>query len=99
MKERRLSGATHSFRLTLEAARIVDGITHPRRMGGKSRKVSDAIEWYFSPRGEHPSFDDLLRNIEGLQLVIKKQGIDIEALKNRKNDANTPPWWHRFWRV
>ena len=60
-------------------------------MGGKSRKVSDAVEWYFSPRGDHPSYEDLLQNIAGLQLVIKQQAIDIEALKNRKNDANTPP--------
>lgn len=48
MKERRGSGATHSFRLTPRASRIVDRINHPRRSGGKSKKVSDAIEWFYS---------------------------------------------------
>lgn len=96
MKDRRNSGATHSFRLTPLAAQLVDAIRHPRRMGGKSRKVSDAIEWYFSPRGDHASYEELLQNIAGLQTVIKQQAIDIEALKNRKNDAPTPPWWRRF---
>jgi len=68
-------------------------------MGGKSRKVSDAIEWYFSPRGEHPSYDDLLRSIETLQKHIIQQNIDIEALKNHRSGANTPPWWHRFIKI
>ena len=48
MKERRAAGATHSFRLTMRASRIVDAINHPRTQGGKSKKVSDAIEWFFS---------------------------------------------------
>ena len=96
MKERRAVGATHSFRLTPAACEIVQGIKHPRRMGGKSRKVSDAIEWYFSPRGEHPSYDDLLKSIQNMQLFINQQSLDIDALKNHKNEVKTPPWWHRF---
>lgn len=48
MKERRAAGATHSFRLTQKAALIVDGIVYPRRHGGKSRRVSQAIEWFWS---------------------------------------------------
>lgn len=48
MKERRKAGATHSFRLTMAAAKIVDNITYPRRLGGKSRKVSEAIELWAS---------------------------------------------------
>ena len=99
MKERRKAGATHSFRLTPQAAKLVDEIYHPRRMGGKSRKISDAIEWYFAPRGDHPSYDDLLRSIGTMQNHIIQQNIEIEALKNRKNDANTPPWWRRFFRI
>ena len=47
MKERRKAGATHSFRLSRKAAKIVDEITYPRRLGGKSRKVSEAIELWF----------------------------------------------------
>lgn len=80
MKERRKSGATHSFRLTHQAAVIVDDIQHPRRLGGKSRKVSEAIEWYFSPvdvkeggrlaRSMAPSPDELVQNIAGLQRHI-----------------------------
>lgn len=66
MKERRHAGATHSFRLTMKAAEIVDNINHPRRLGGKSRKISDAIEWYFSPRGTQPSYEELLQNISKL---------------------------------
>jgi hypothetical protein len=48
MKERRTSGATHSFRLSIAAATIVDEINYPRSLGGKSKKVSDAIIWFFS---------------------------------------------------
>ena len=81
MKERRSTGATHSFRLTPRASELVEGIKYPRRMGGKSRKVSDAIEWYFDKRGEDPSYDDLLRNIAVLQTVITEQGTELEELR------------------
>ena len=81
MKERRITGATHSFRLTPAASKIVQGITPPRRMGGKSRKVSDAIEWYFAKKGDEPSYDDLLRNIAVLQTVITDQGPELEKLR------------------
>lgn len=81
MKERRSTGATHSFRLTPRAAALVEGIKYPRRMGGKSRKVSDAIEWYFDKRGEDPSYEDLLRNIAALQTVITDQGTELEELR------------------
>ena len=62
MKERRASGATHSFRLSLLAAEIVDDIQHPRRLGGKSAKVSEAIEWYFSRADDRESIEDLKRS-------------------------------------
>jgi hypothetical protein len=91
MKERRKAGATHSFRLTMEAARLVDQMTHPRRLGGKSRKVSDAIVAYYgTPFGGAgmPSYDELLQNIAALQLVIAKKG---------ESEAPVPAWWHRFW--
>jgi hypothetical protein len=97
MKERRASGATHSFRLNQRASLIVDDITHPRRHGGKSAKVSEAIEWYFSPiidRDEngkfvrdHPSPSDLLANIAGLQSVI-------ESLS--KSTPRPPTWRDRL---
>lgn len=48
MKERRGAGATHSFRLTPKAASIVDEIIYPRRLGGKSKRVSQAIEWFWT---------------------------------------------------
>ena len=91
MKERRKAGATHSFRLTMEAARLVDNMTHPRRLGGKSRKVSDAIVAYYgTPFGGAgmPSYDELLQNIAALQDVIAKNGQDV---------APPPAWWRRFW--
>ena len=90
MKERRHSGATHSFRLTPQASALVDAIRHPRRMGGKSRKVSDAIEWYFAPRGEEPSYDDLLRNIAGLQAKLRL------AHEEMQKEPSTSRGWRRF---
>lgn len=99
MKERRTAGATHSFRLTRRAADIVDSINHPRRLGGKSRKVSDAIEAYFGPMMrdgvETPPYDELLQNIAALQEVIRRNYIDIEALKNRPSNRGV---WSRFLR-
>lgn len=99
MKERKKSGATHSFRLTRAAADIVDDIQHPRRLGGKSRKVSEAIEWYFSPvdikeEGKYrssmaPSPDELVQNIAGLQSVIASLS---------KSDLPPPTWRGRLMR-
>lgn len=91
MKERRSSGATHSFRLSMQAAGIVDGINHPRRLGGKSRKVSEAIEWYYSPRGHQPSYADLRENIEALQQVIT--GLHASS---RAESGRRPPTWRRL---
>lgn len=91
MKERRKAGATHSFRLTRDAADLVDNMTHPRRLGGKSRKVSDAIVAYYgTPFGGAgmPSYDELLQNIAALQVLLDK---------NRQSEAPPPPWWRRFW--
>lgn len=100
MKERRKVGATHSFRLSPLASALVDSINHPRRLGGKSAKVSEAIEAYFGKRlikdHHQPSYDELIQNIAGLQLVIRGLHIDIEALKNRQYGAQTPTWWQRF---
>ena len=79
MKERRKAGATHSFRLTMAAAKIVDNIRHPRRLGGKSRKVSDAIEYYFSsPR---ITMNEALEDIDHLEAKIAEL-----RLKNGEND-------------
>jgi len=91
MKERRKAGATHSFRLTREAADLVDQMNHPRRLGGKSRKVSDAIVAYYgTPFGGAgmPSYDELLQNIAALQVLIAKNG---------ESEAQVPAWWRRFW--
>lgn len=48
MKPRRQSGATHSFRLTRGAADIVDRLSYPRKLGGKSKLISEAITFYFA---------------------------------------------------
>lgn len=91
MKERRKAGATHSFRLTRAAAELVDNMNHPRRLGGKSRKVSDAIVAYYgTPFGGAgmPSYDELLQNIAALQNVITEK---------EKDDPKPPAWWLRFW--
>jgi len=79
MKERRKAGATHSFRLTRDAADLVDNINHPRRLGGKSRKVSEAIVAYFgkTQHGGMPSYEELVQNVAALQNII---------LKNSEND-------------
>jgi len=96
MKERRNAGATHSFRLTMKAARIVDDINHPRRLGGKSRKISDAIEWYFTPRKSQPSYEDLLANIEGLQNVISS---GCPECNNAESGSNRWGWRQLFRRL
>ena len=87
MKERRKAGATHSFRLTMAAAEIVDNINHPRRLGGKSRKVSEAIEWYFSKDGE--SLEDLKAS---RQWWMQR----YEDIKNTQSEPSPPAWWRRF---
>jgi len=99
MKERRKSGATHSFRLTRKASEIVDNINHPRGQGGKSRKISLAIEWYFSPRGDMPSYDELLISIENLQRIITVIGTeqDLRA-KNVESERLPPTWRDRIFR-
>jgi hypothetical protein len=48
LKERRKAGATHSFRLTQEACNLLEDVDYPRRLGGMSKLVSDAIVWYWS---------------------------------------------------
>jgi len=59
VKARREAGATHSFRLTREACLIVDRLSHPRGLGGKSRLVSDAITWYFQYEDERGTWQEL----------------------------------------
>ena len=60
-------------------------------MGGKSRKVSNAIEWYFDQRGEEPSYDDLLRNIAVLQTVITEQGTQLEKFRQSGKNGQISP--------
>lgn len=103
MKERRLSGATHSFRLTRDAADIVDRINHPRKYGGKSRKVSEAIEWYFTQTDDQESIEDLMRSRRFWVSRYDALVVDVEALteqlaKKLEREAPPPPWWHRFFR-
>ena len=50
-RERRISGATHSFRLTPKAANLIQDLPDGRSgkdIKSKSDHVSDAISWWFS---------------------------------------------------
>ena len=100
MKERRAVGATHSFRLSPKASQIVDEMIHPRRLGGKSAKVSAAIEAYYGKildrNHDQPSYAQLLQNIQALQHVIKGLHIDIEALKARNGSGEVKNELHQF---
>ena len=42
--------ATHSFSLTPKASKLVRFHKYPRYLGGASKMVSDAIEFYYTPR-------------------------------------------------
>ena len=91
MKERRKAGATHSFRLTQRASEIVDNLNHPRNLGGKSRLISDAIQFYFDT-SKGLSYEELLRDIEHLESTI-----DVLTSKNPESGPPVPAWWRRFW--
>lgn len=93
MKERRASGATHSFRLTQEASNIVDNLNHPRSLGGKSRLISDAIVYYFR-ESKDITIQDLVDEIE-LQAKI----IDAYKAKKPQSESKVPAWWRRFFRL
>ena len=92
MKERRKAGATHSFRLTREAADIVDRLNHPRSLGGKSRLISDAIEFYFNR--SKVTIPELLDDIEHLEARIA-----VLRAKNPEKTPSPPSWWRRFFRI
>tara|TARA_B100001245_G_scaffold235699_1_gene224208 strand:- start:1929 stop:2297 length:369 start_codon:yes stop_codon:yes gene_type:complete len=88
MKERRAAGATHSFRLSLRAAAIVDNISYPRSLGGKSKRVSDAIVWFWNTPVEiHPIKDG--GNMQGtIGVPTAKELLDqVEELEERVK------WW------
>ena len=87
MNEGAQEGRRDSFRLTMEAAEIVDNINYPRRLGGKSKKVSEAIEWYFG----HEDVESLLA---GRIFWMRK----YEDLKNTQSEPKVPAWYRRFFR-
>ena len=97
MKERRTSGATHSFRLTPEACHLIE--THrdvlPRRLGGMSRTTSDAIVWYLSEREGHRLHQ------AGAPVEILRELEDCRAaraywMKKAQSDPQVPGWWRRI---
>ena len=90
MKERRKAGATHSFRLTQRASEIVDNLNHPRSLGGKSRQISDAIEFYFDT-SKGLSINELLDDIEGLEARI-----GVLMSKNPESGPLPPTWRGRL---
>jgi len=87
MKERRKAGATHSFRLTVEASDIVDNLNHPRSLGGKSRLISDAIVYYFR-ESRDITVKMLLDDIEHLERNLRA--------KNPEKRARPPTWRGRI---
>jgi len=107
MKERRKAGATHSFRLTREAADLVDSINHPRRLGGKSRKISEAIQWYFTNIDDRESVDQIFASrkfwkerhdkvLDEHDKLLNERHIKKEAAKNPESGSKPPAWWRRF---
>jgi|TARA_B100001179_G_C18213304_1_gene242455 hypothetical protein len=64
MKARRASGATHSFRLTRRAADIVDRLSYPRKLGGKSQLISEAICYYFGGDDDGNTIHDLRERVK-----------------------------------
>jgi hypothetical protein len=92
MKERRKAGATHSFRLTREAADIVDNLNHPRNLGGKSRLISDAIVYYFQ-ESKDVSVQMLLDDIEHLENMRDNYWL---RAKKPESEPSPPAWWRRF---
>jgi uncharacterized small protein (DUF1192 family) len=97
MKERRKAGATHSFRLTQRASDIVDRLNHPRSLGGKSRQISDAIEYYFDT-SKGVSIADLQEQIEIFVTDIERLEAKIaqQFSKNPEKRPKVPGWWRRF---
>lgn len=101
MKERRKSGATHSFRLSIPASDLVDsmppfvsleGRPYPRALGGKSALVSEALLHYFGGE-EGETIADLRKHNAWLIQQVK----GLERLNYGMDDAPPPHWWHRFW--
>lgn len=64
MKARRASGATHSFRLTRRAADIVDRLQYPRKLGGKSALISEAICYYFGGDDDGNTVHELRERVQ-----------------------------------
>ena len=64
MKARRAAGATHSFRLTRRAADIVDRLTYPRSLGGKSALISEAICYYFGGDDDGNTVHELRERVQ-----------------------------------
>jgi hypothetical protein len=98
MKERRKAGATHSFRLTQRASEIVDNLNHPRNLGGKSRLISDAIEYYFD-ESKHTSIPELLAGRKFWKdrhdLLLDEQSKE-KSVKNPESGSKPPAWWVRI---
>lgn len=81
-------------------------MNYPRRLGGKSKKVSDAIEAFYGKRMndgiEAPSYNELLLNISGLQQKIMDLHEELNHVRSTEQIADhetnrTSPGW--VWRV
>mgnify|MGYP003136372859 CR=1 FL=1 len=83
MKPRRAAGATHSFRLSRTAADIVDRLSYPRKLGGKSQLISEAIIFYFS-EGSRESITELK---ESRQWWMNR----CQEIEGEKSSPPTPP--------
>ena len=96
MKPRRAAGATHSFRLSRTAADIVDRLSYPRKLGGKSQLISEAITFYFA-EGSRESVTELKESRQWWMERCHALEANLAA-DNAVNDAPPPPWWRRFFR-
>jgi hypothetical protein len=71
-----------SFSLTQENSRYLDGVTK----GHRSDAVNRAIETYRGTEGMN--VPDLLKNIEGLQAVIKRLNQELNQIPGAREIAN-----------
>jgi len=68
----------------MKAADIVDRINYPRRLGGKSKQVSDAIEFYFARTGDAESITELIES--------RKWWMDRFHSLNEKDGSSSRGW-------
>jgi len=98
MKERRASGATHSFRLTQEACHLIETHPHvmPRELGGMSRTTSDAIVWFLSEREKvGPRKHQAGSPVQLVRDLDECRRAREFWMKKAQSEPSPPAWWHK----